>query len=177
MQEKAKARERRINIGDQLFLVRRMGLVPKFCGVYVVQFLLVFAYIVVIQASKQDLFVRQIIVAWAALAVFTWTLIKQVYMFFKSFQRMVSDSKIEMHVSTAAEYEFILVQSLTFLIGAVLVSMRTRETRAFYFAHVMGALAVALAANAYLVYVFNKPPSDKEIDSEIEEREKGRKQK
>jgi hypothetical protein len=51
------------------------------------------------------------------------------------------------------------------------------QSSASYFSFVMGALALVLAANAYLVYAFNQVPTDKEIEADIEERERKKKKK
>lgn len=48
IQERVKQRERRTLIANQLFLINRMDLVLKFCVVFVLEFLLVFGFIVTI---------------------------------------------------------------------------------------------------------------------------------
>lgn len=48
IQERAKQRERRTLIASQLFLIKRVDLVLKFCVVFVLEFLLVFGFIVTI---------------------------------------------------------------------------------------------------------------------------------
>jgi hypothetical protein len=155
----------RKQVAEQLFIVRRMDLVPKLCADFVCQLLLVFAYIVALQACKHELALRQVVVAWLALSVYVWTLCRQVYRFLLAFQRMVANSKIESKVSSS-EHEFVLLQAATCFVGAAWIFLKTRgtETTVFYLVWVLAGQSLTLLANALLIFQFNQAPNEQQVD-------------
>jgi hypothetical protein len=168
----AKEREQRLVIADRMYLVNRMNFVPKFCGLFVVEFVLLFGFIVVIQLMKEELTNRQLIIAWLIFAVITWTFLKKCLAFFRTFQRMVTESKVEMSAIASKDHEFILVQALTFGVGAAAIYSRNAGSGSHivYFAYVMLLQSLALLIDGIMTYFFNREPTEDEIDAEIEAR-------
>lgn len=142
-------------MADQLFLVRRMDLVLSFCIVFSAQLLLIFAFILCIQAN--DLTKRQTFIAWVALLVYSWTFFKQCLGFFRTFQSMVSESKISAQITDAsrAECELLVIQTGVFVAAAAAIYAYSKSYEAMYFVYVLTALAAVVGFNAYLVSRFN----------------------
>ena len=133
---------------------------------------MIYVFIAVIQFAKDDLTTRQLIVSWFIWALITWTFLKQAFAFFTTFQRMVSESKVEMSAAASKDHEFVLLQAATFAVGAVAVYVKNSNTESnvVYFAYIMGIQSLAFTLNGIMIYFFNREPTDAEIDQEIETR-------